>query len=151
MKKIFTTLFVAGIAIAVMAVPARRGGVVRTAADGTEKTVFLQGDECYHYITDEEGNWLDEETLLPISVEKKALRMSAKTEGNRAKVRRAKAVTGTDRLLAPRGAVILVSFSDLDFEATNAEMTEWAMGENYNYNGDTSTIHKYLMNKRRRQ
>ena len=147
MKKIFTTLFVAGIAIAVMAVPARRGGVVRTAADGTEKTVFLQGDECYHYITDEEGNWLDEETLLPISVEKKALRMSAKTEGNRAKVRRAKAETGTGRLLAPRGAVILVSFSDLDFEATNAEMTEWAMGENYTYNGATGSIHKYFMDQ----
>ena len=102
MKKIFTTLFVAGMAMAVMAVPARRGGVVRTAADGTEKTVFVQGDECYHYITDAEGNWLDEETLLPNSKEKKALRMSAKTEGNRAKVRRAKAETGTDRLLAPR-------------------------------------------------
>ena len=147
MKKIFTTLFVAGIAIAVMAVPARRGGVVRTAADGTEKTVFLQGDECYHYITDEEGNWLDEETLLPISVEKKALRMSAKTEGNRAKVRRAKAETGTGRLLAPRGAVILVSFSDLDFEATNAEMTEWAMGENYTYNGATGSVHQYFFDQ----
>ena len=130
--------------MAVMAVPARRGGVVRTAADGTEKTVFLQGDECYHYITDEEGNWLDEETLLPISVEKKALRMSAKTEGNRAKVRRAKAETGTDRLLAPRGAVILVSFSDLDFDATNAEMTDWAMGENYTYNGATGSVHQYF-------
>ena len=32
MKKIFTTLFVAGMAMAVMAVPARRGGVVRTVA-----------------------------------------------------------------------------------------------------------------------
>ena len=147
MKKIFTTLFVAGMAMAVMAVPARRGGVVRTAADGTEKTVFVQGDECYHYITDAEGNWLDEETLLPISVEKKALRMRAKTEGNRAKVRRAKAETGTDRLLAPRGAVILVSFSDLDFEATNAEMTDWAMGENYTYNGATGSIHKYFMDQ----
>ena len=147
MKKIFTTLFVAGIAIAVMAVPARRGGVVRTAADGTEKTVFLQGDECYHYITDEEGNWLDEETLLPISVEKKALRMSAKTEGNRAKVRRAKAETGTGRLLAPRGAVILVSFSDLDFDATNAEMTDWAMGENYTYNGATGSVHQYFFDQ----
>ena len=144
MKKIFTTLFVAGMAMAVMAVPARRGGVVRTAADGTEKTVFVQGDECYHYITDAEGNWLDEETLLPISEEKKALRMRAETEGNRAKVRRAKAETGTDRLLAPRGAVILVSFSDLDFDATNAEMTDWAMGENYTYNGATGSVHQYF-------
>ena len=131
--------------MAVMAVPARRGGIVRTAADGTEKTVFLNGDECFHYITDAEGNWLDEETLLPISAEKKAARKQ--TEGNRAKVRRIQQETGTDRLLSPRGAVILVSYSDLAFEGTNEEMTDWAMGDNYTYNGATGSIHQYFMDQ----
>ena len=133
------------VAVSAIAVPARRGGVVRTAADGTEKTVFLNGDEYFHYITDADGNWLDEETLQPLTEEIKNEKLKIKSEADaRAKVRRAKKETGLDRLLAPRGAVILVSFQDKEFQQTNADMTEWAMGDNYSYNGATGSIHKYF-------
>ena len=47
------------------AVPARHGGFVRTAEDGPQKTVFQYGDETFHYITDENGQWLDDATLQP--------------------------------------------------------------------------------------
>ena len=96
------------VAVSAIAVPARRGGVVRTAADGTEQTVFLNGDETFHYITDANGNWLDEETLLPMSEERKGERLKAKGQSRMAKARRAKQETGTDRLLAPRGIIILI-------------------------------------------
>ena len=118
--------------------------MLRTAADGTEKMVFLHGNELFHYMTDEEGNWLDEETLMPLSEEVKGERLKLKGESKMAKARRAKEETGTDRLLAPRGAVILVSYNDLAFKSTNAEMTDWAMGDNYSYNGATGSIHKYF-------
>ena len=132
------------IAASVMAVPARRDGMVRTDANGNEKTVFLHGNESFHYMTDENGNWLDEETLMPLSEELKSERLKMKGESKMAKVQRAKAETGTDRLLAPRGAVILVSYKDQAFTQSNEAMTEWAMGNNYTYNGATGSIHKYF-------
>ena len=60
-----------------MAIPARRDGMLRTAEDGTQKTVFLHGDESFHYMTDAEGNWLDENTLMPLSDDIKAARSKA--------------------------------------------------------------------------
>ena len=99
------------VAVSAAAVPARREGMIRTDANGTEKMVFLNGDEHFHFITDAEGRWLDEETLLPIAEEEKTARMAKGQQC--AKARRARQETGVDRLLAPRGAVILVSFKAL--------------------------------------
>jgi len=134
------------VAASATAVPARREAQVRTAADGTEKIVYQNGDETFHYLTDAEGRWLDEETLMPMSEEKKQSKVeSQKTKAKaKAKARRMKEETGTDRLLAPRGAVILVSYQDLAFQQTNEDMTAWAMGETYTYNGATGSIHQYF-------
>ena len=137
-------MMLCAVAASAMAVPARREAVLRTAADGTQKSVFLQGDETFHYLTDTQGNWLDEETLMPMSETAKDERLKAKGQSRMAKARRAKADTGTDRLLAARGAVILVSYQDEDFSQTNADMTEWAMGDTYTYNGATGSIHRYF-------
>lgn len=144
MKKIISILLIAGMAMTAAAVPARRDGMVRTAADGTEKTVFLHGNEFFHYMTDEEGNWLDEETLLPLSEDtKEAL---VRHEAAQREVRRARESVGVSPLLAPRGIVILANYNDKAFQATNTleAMTEWAMGENYTYNGATGSIHQYF-------
>ena len=132
------------VAVSAIAVPARRDGIVRTDANGNEKIVFLHGNEAFHYMTDENGTWLDEETLMPMSEEVKSARLKAKGESRMAKARRAKEETGTDRLLSPRGAVILVSYKDLAFKQTNEAMTAWAMGETYTYNGATGSIHQYF-------
>lgn len=147
LRKICSLLLVAGMATAVMAVPARPGGFLRTAEDGTEKVVFQYGDEHFHYLTDADGNWLDETTLQPLREEVKAVRQQ---EGEaRAKIRRAKQVTGLDRLLAPRGIVILVNYKDKSFAKvnTNAAMTQWAMGDNYTYNGATGSIRQYFLDQ----
>ena len=119
--------------------------MLRTAADGTEKMVYQHGNELFHYLTDAEGNWLDEETLMPMSNEQKAAREQAGKA--RVQARRAKEETGIDRLLAPRGAVILVSYPDKAFSQSNKDMTEWAMGEKYTYNGATGSIHRYFMDQ----
>ena len=135
-------MMLCAVAVSAIAVPARRDGMLRTAADGTEKMVYQHGNELFHYLTDAEGNWLDEETLLPMSNEQKVAREQAGKA--RVQARRAKEETGTDRLLAPRGAVILVSYPDKAFSQSNKDMTEWAMGEKYTYNGATGSIHRYF-------
>ena len=138
-------MMLCAVAVSAIAVPARRDGMLRTAADGTEKMVYQHGNELFHYLTDAEGNWLDEETLMPMSNEQKAAREQAGKA--RVQARRAKEETGTDRLLAPRGAVILVSYPDKAFSQSNKDMTEWAMGEKYTYNGATGSIHRYFMDQ----
>lgn len=138
-------MMLCAVAVSAIAVPARRDGMLRTAADGTQKMVYQHGNELFHYLTDAEGNWLDEETLMPMSNEQKAAREQAGKA--RVQARRAKEETGTDRLLAPRGAVILVSYPDKAFSQSNKDMTEWAMGEKYTYNGATGSIHRYFMDQ----
>ena len=138
-------MMLCAVAVSAIAVPARRDGMLRTAADGTEKMVYQHGNELFHYLTDAEGNWLDEETLMPMSNEQKVAREQAGKA--RVQARRAKEETGIDRLLAPRGAVILVSYPDKAFSQSNKDMTEWAMGEKYTYNGATGSIHRYFMDQ----
>ena len=50
MKKILSIVMIAAVAHSAWAVPARRGALVRTAADGTQKTVYLHGNEHFHYL-----------------------------------------------------------------------------------------------------
>ena len=142
MKKLVGIVMLCAVAVSAIAVPARRDGIVRTDANGNKKIVFLHGNEAFHYMTDENGTWLDEETLMPMSEEVKQSKDESRK--SKAKVRRAKEETGTDRLLSPRGAVILVSYQDLAFKQTNEAMTEWAMGDNYTYSGATGSIHQYF-------
>ena len=144
MKKLVGIVMLCAVAVSAIAVPARRDGMVRTDVNGNEKIVFLHGNEAFHYMTDENGTWLDEETLMPLSEEVKNARLKKKGESKIAKARRAKEETGTERLLAPRGAVILVSYKDKAFSQTNAAMTSWAMSDKYSYNGATGSIHKYF-------
>ena len=144
MKKVLSILCVCAVAVSAMAVPARRDGMVRTAADGTEKTVYLHGNEFFHYLTDAEGNMLDETTLAPLSEEVRVSRMEKGSA--RAQARRVQQAQH-GRLLSPRGAIILVSFQDKAFQATNEDMTDWAMGDNYSYNGATGSIRQYFLDQ----
>lgn len=131
MKKVFSLLIVCAVAVSAMAIPARRGGMVRTAADGTEKTVYLHGNAFSHYMTDAEGNWLDEKTLEPLTPEQKAARVQ-KNEA-RSKMRRVQQekMVGTTPNLAPRGLMIMVNFTDKKFQTPYDTIDNMLNGENF--------------------
>ena len=148
MKRIVTMLLIAGMVMTASAVPARRDAIVRTLADGTQKTVFLHGDAFSHYMTDEAGNWLDEETLLPMSPEMKAQRMQLNEERRQARrVQQARKI-GNKPNIAPRGLVILVNFTDNKFSTSYETLHDMLDGENfsrnyeykYKYQGETYDI-----------
>jgi len=141
LRKKISVIALLAVAISVLAVPARRDGHIMTAPDGTEKLVFMHGNEDFHYLTDENGVWLDENTLAPMSGEKKANRLAVKREKD---IRRAVQQTGADRLLAPKGPVILVNFSDESFTHTLDEMTAWVTGEDYHVGGSAGSIREYF-------
>ncbi|MBO7458818.1 MAG: M6 family metalloprotease domain-containing protein [Paludibacteraceae bacterium] len=114
-----------------MALPAKRGGIVRTAADGTEKTVFLHGNAFSHYMTDAEGNWLDEETLQPMSAEAKKARIEANASRAQARRVQQEKQLGGELNLAPRGLLILVSYKDKAFSTLKDTMENMLNGENF--------------------
>ena len=118
------------VAVSAMAVPARRDGMVRTAADGTEKTVYLHGDAFFHYMTDADGNWLDEESLMPISAEQKATQL----EQGKARVqarRKQQVQMASAPKLPPRGLLLLVNFQNKSFVTPYDTIREMLNGENF--------------------
>lgn len=140
MKKIFLIGMIFACAGA-WAIPARRDGKMMRAADGTEKMVYMHGNEDMHYLTDEAGVWLDEETLEPLDEAVKSEKLRAKSERMQ---RKAAQATGVDRLLAPKGPVILVNFSDTAFTHSKESMVEWAMAEDFHEDGATGSIREYF-------
>lgn len=132
MKKFFIIGLVTLLStVSAMAVPAHPGGVVRTSPDGTQETVYLHGDEFYH--------WSDNnpEAILP-DVNGPA-RSPLRQAGGPNKV------IGQP-YLPERGLVILVNFKDLKFqeENTREEMDSMLNGKNYTYNGAYKSVREYF-------
>ena len=140
MKKIPHILFLCALAMFATAKPAYRGPLVRTMPDGSEKIVYMHGDECAHFITDDEGRWLDERTLEPMTDGAKAL---LQNRHNVAKARRAQEQTAAAPNIAPRGLVILVNFQDLEFKTPRDTIDSMLNAVNYarkySYMGRTAT------------
>lgn len=115
MRKLFSIVLGIAFAATATAVPAYRGPILRTMEDGTQKTVFLHGNEHFHYMTDAEGRWLDEKRLTPMTEEQQTIRQ----EGLQAsRVRRApqqEQGAGDAPYLVPRVLLLLVNFADTKF------------------------------------
>lgn len=131
MKKIVSIVAVIAVAMSVMGVPARQGGMVRTAADGTQKLVFLHGNEHFHYMTDEEGNWLDEQTLAPLSEEARAAMEEAGVARQIRRAKEQKLGVGDEPNPAPRGLLILVNFQDSKFVTPNDTIDAMLNGDHF--------------------
>ncbi len=125
MKKLVSLFICLAFAATAMAKPAYRGPITRTLADGTEKVVYLHGDEHFHYMTDEAGEWLDETTMTPMSAEVKAKRLQAGEEAIKARrARKAKEGVGDEPNPAPRGLVILAEYQDTKFSKLDEALAD---------------------------
>ena len=116
MKKSIIIILLCGVVASVFAVPARKGAIIRTTADGTKKIVYLHGDAFSHHMTDAEGNWLDEKTLEPMNAETKAAREELNIQRRNARRVYEAEKVGNKPNIAPRGLLILVNFQDKAFE-----------------------------------
>ena len=130
MKKFSILALVCAMTTATLwAVPARRTGQVVTQPDGSLITIYQHGDEHFHWMTNEEGEWLrlDEDGFYHIT---EAL---DKTEIQAKRMASPKRVTykATPLNIAPRGLVILANFTDVVFETDKAEMDSMLTGNNY--------------------
>ena len=144
MKKIGLIVLLSAIVGSVWAVPARRGGLVVTQPDGSELTVYQHGDEHFHWMTNDKGEWLsmDAEGYYRVTEALSAEQITAKRQ---AAPRRAE-YKATPLNIATRGLIILVNFKDAAFTTSKAEMDSMLTGKNYTrnytykYSGRTYTV-----------
>ena len=147
MRKIGLLIVLSSLVCTAWAVPARRGGIVKTQPDGSQITVYQHGDEHFHWITNAKGEWLkiDEGGFYKVTKALSAEEVRAKQMAAPSRVAQAQKVASPLNI-APRGLVILVNFQDVTFETSKAEMDSMLTGKNYtrdysyNYNGKNYVV-----------
>ena len=129
MKKIGLLIVFSALVCSAWAVPARRGEIVKTQPDGTQIVVYQHGDEHFHWMTNEKGEWLkmDIDGFYRVTEALNAEQIEAKRMAAPSRAAQAAAPLN----IAPRGLVILVNFQDVAFETEKAEMDSMLMGKNY--------------------
>ncbi len=125
MKRIFSSLVVMTMSVALMAVPARRGWQTRTQADGTTIEVQVLGDEFYHYTINRDGKQVREVNGMFEVVGEAPAPEVAKARHAAAKAKRTRKATnaefGYTPYLPPKGVVIMVNYSDKSFKTTTTK------------------------------
>lgn len=132
MRKIGLLILFCTVVCSAWAVPARRGGIVKTQPDGTQITVYQHGDEHFRWITNEKGEWLevDKNGFYQVTEALSAEEIRVKQMAAPSRIAQAqKAATPLN--IAPRGLVILVNFADVKFETNKAELDSMLTGKNY--------------------
>ena len=132
MRKIGLLIVLSALVCSAWAVPARRGGIIKTQPDGSQITVYQHGDEHFRWMTNEKGEWLkiDENGFYSVTDAMTAEQIEAKRMAAPSRVAQAqKAATPLN--IAPRGLVILVNFTDVAFTTDKAELDSMLLGKNY--------------------
>ena len=132
MRKIVLIAVLCVMVCSVWAVPARKGGIVTTQPDGSQITVYQHGDEHFHWMTNEEGEWIKLDTDGFYRVTEAMSR--EQIEARRVASSKRAAMAAYPLNVAPRGLVILVNFADVAFETKKAEMDSMLIGKNYTRN-----------------
>lgn len=132
MKKIGLIAILSLMVCSAWAIPARRGGIVKTQPDGSQITVYQHGDEHFRWITNAKGEWLkvDENGFYQVTEALSAEEIRTKQMAAPSRVAQAQKVA-TPLNIAPRGLVILVNFTDVAFTTDKAEMDSMLIGKNY--------------------
>lgn len=150
-KRIVTICLSFALAALAWGRPAKPGPVIITEDDGTERTVYLHGDEYFHYMTLEEDNrWVEmrEGVLREVpALSEEQVQSTRRENMQRRNVSPQKLPIELN--IAPRGLVILAQFSDLSFKEANNLPAYNAMfnGDAYSYNGATGSARKYFIDQ----
>ena len=147
MKKIGLIVAFCAVMGSIWAIPARRGGIVKTQPDGSEIVVYQHGDEHFHWMTNEQGEWLrmDEDGFYHVTEALSKEAIAAKRAASPMQVA-PKNEVASPLNIAPRGLIILVNFADLAFTETIEEMDSMHNAKNYTrdyeyvYRGNTYQV-----------
>lgn len=131
------------------AMPARRDARQVRLADGQEIIVYPHGDEHFHWLTNEQGEWVQrgEDGLFHIVPSMTSEQIVARREASpkrQAQLRRL-ATQAYPTNIAGEGLIILVNFKDVKFKTPAAEIDSMYMGVNYTRN----YTYEYMYNNKR--
>ena len=155
MKKIFLTLALTVVALAVSAIPAKPG-IIRTLtlSDGTTVKAQLIGDEHGHYWLTQDGRAYQQQEGTAYFSE-----VSLSSVTTKAQARRSQSNARRTKRLAPRrvgevgaitgkkkGIIILVNFSDVSFQKANnnALYQRIANEKNFSYGDFKGSMYDYF-------
>ena len=139
---------VGAIQVSLFAIPAKPGSTVFTQPDGSQILLSLQGDEFFHYLTNEQGEVVEKDAdgfYRP----KGAITHQQFLQRRRASKQRREAAVPHSRIggftPAPRGIVLVVQFADYSCvpSTTQASMSEMCNGDNYNYESNGTYIPQF--------
>lgn len=158
-KNILKTIIAAALvclAQIAIAIPAKRGAILLTQPDGSKVSVLVHGDEWFHYVTDLNGNLLEENangfmvksntSLLELQ-EKASMARAVRNSLEKLQQQANKAiVTGS-----PKIPVILVQFKDKSFTISDpkAAFTALLTQEGYSANRGTGSVLDYYHDQSR--
>ena len=135
MKRVFVFILCAACIMTLSAKPAYRGAIEQVLDDGSVVTVYQHGDEYFHYLTNERGEWIN---LVDGQYKVVPSMSDAEVRSARAKAPRLQKPQsmqqGQPINLAPHGLIILVNFTDVKFDASNTLDELKAMHNSDNYN-----------------
>jgi len=129
MKRLIYLIVLCSLSHAAWAVPARKGAILQTQPDGTPLITYQHGDEHFHWMTNEQGDWIkqDENGVYQITTA-----LSAQEIANKRMVAPRRVTQRETPLnIAKRGLIILVNFKDVAYTTSKAEMDSMLTGKNY--------------------
>ncbi len=151
MKKLFSTAFIATIAITALAIPAKRITRTITLSDGTSVMLTLMGDENNHYYCDENGTryelLADGQYTKLTDAQSNARTMRANDRITKSNNRRKASMQRRTNALRgeKRGLVILVNFKDKQMKCTQENFNDAFNSTGYSENGSIGSVRDYFM------
>lgn len=149
MKKILVFTLTVISCLSISAMPARRDGRQVRQANGQEITIYQHGDEHFHWLTNENGEWIQRmsdgnyQVIPSLTEEQIAARRDASPKRKTQLRRMTTKAYPTN--IAKEGLIILVNFKDVTFTTPVAELDSMFMGLNYS----RSYKYDYYYNKKR--
>lgn len=141
MKRIVLTVALAAFTyMSGIAIVAKPGPRLVEQPDGDTLTVRAFGDQHFHWLENEQGEWVEqgEDGYYRVVSSLNAEQIAAKREqsasyqgAQRAKARQEMQRIARPLNLAPRGLVILMNFADQSFTTPKDEMVEMINGDHY--------------------
>lgn len=138
MRKIISILCLLAVHLCALSIPATRQPILRVAEDGSCDTVFLHGDEFYHFYTDRHGNIIEGSEYRDEALIQQAT--------NR---RRAPQKILLNSYVPSQGTVhipvILVNFTDLSFTISDpiSRFSDFFNGSGGSNPNATGSVHTY--------
>jgi len=148
MKKEILTLLVSIISLSLYAIPAYRGPHQIKQKDGSILTLYNNGDEHFHYLTDDNGKWyaFDESGQLVETAALSEAEVIERRESAPTRIRQRQREAANEVNLAPHGLVILVNFTNSTMHPNNTrdEFDRMMNEHNYTYQAAKGSVRDYF-------